>query len=51
LIQSSLLTILSTCTTGEAPAVFAERYSGSNQGALEKDVVEVVEEAQARWDD
>ncbi|KAI0255323.1 hypothetical protein BJV78DRAFT_1179157, partial [Lactifluus subvellereus] len=41
---SNLLTILSACT-GNAPAVLADRYSASNHGALEKDVVEAVEEA------
>jgi tryptophanyl-tRNA synthetase len=41
---SNLLTILSACT-GEAPAVLAERYAGSNHGALKKDVAEAVEEA------
>jgi tryptophanyl-tRNA synthetase len=41
---SNLLTILSACT-GEAPAVLAERYGGSNHGALKKDVAEAVEEA------
>ena len=40
---SNLLTILSACT-GEAPAVLAERYAGSNHGALKKDVAEAVEE-------
>ena len=41
---SNLLTILSACT-GEAPTVLAERYAGSNHGALKKDVAEAVEEA------
>jgi tryptophanyl-tRNA synthetase len=45
---SNLLTILSACTTGEAPAVLAERYAGSNHGALKKDVAEAVEEALRR---
>jgi tryptophanyl-tRNA synthetase len=41
---SNLLTILSACT-GQAPAVFAERYAVSNQGALKNDVAVAVEEA------
>jgi tryptophanyl-tRNA synthetase len=44
---SNLLRILSACT-GEASAVLAERYTGSNHGTLKKDVVEAVEEALRR---
>ena len=44
---SNLLTILSACT-GEAPAVLAERYAGSNHDALNNAVALAVDEALRR---